>query len=105
MSDADSLVEETPGWHDLKRWLSEEPTPGEPKHTANRLATLLGISQPAVRSWEKRINRPQQGALREALCRVIGSSPDRWVTEKDRVEAAKYDAVAPAHEECTGDVR
>ncbi len=101
MSEED-LVEETQGLKDLREWLLAAPA-GERKRTANGLATTLGISQPAVRSWLERRSRPTAGPLRDAVCRITGSHPDRWVTEEDREEAAKFGAVAP-FEEPTGDI-
>lgn len=108
MANDTSLVEETQGWKDLVDWLNAEPAEGEPKRNPNRLSKELKISQPAVRGWVERISRPTVGPLREALCRIIGSSPDRWITQEDREEAAKYAAIAPAppaSEERTGDIR
>lgn len=84
---------ETPGWEDLVAWLDAPASDGEPKHTTTWLAKQLNISQPAVRGWSLRLSRPTEGPLREALCRLIGSSPERWVTDADRAEATRLAAV------------
>jgi hypothetical protein len=105
MSD-DVLVEETEGWKDLKKWLATPAEPGEPKHTIAHLADLLGLSGPAVRAWSVRLSRPEIGPKRDALCRIICSHPDRWMTKADREDAKKFAKVGVPDdgEERTGDI-
>jgi len=91
------LIEETDGWRDLQAWLKSEPTPGEAKRTTSRIARELDISQPAVRGWVVRHSRPTIGPLRDALCRLIGSRPERWATNAERDLDRKFP------EERTGD--
>lgn len=91
----DPQVEETEGWKDLVAWLDAELPEGEPKRSPSALAAMLDISQPAVRGWTLRLSRPSLGPLRDAVCRIIGSSPERWETTKERDERAKFDKVAP----------
>lgn len=92
----DKRVPETDGWKDLVLWLETAPAEGEPKHTTTWLARQLNVSQPAVRGWVARISRPTEGPLRDALCRLIGSSSERWITEADRAEAARLATVGVA---------
>lgn len=97
------MVEETPGWRDLIDWLEAEVPPGEPKRNMSRLAAMLDLKQPSVRGWVARHSRPTAGALRDAVCRITGSSPDRWLTSAEREEARKLAGVGWDAER-TGDV-
>ena len=88
-------VEETQGWEDLQNWLKERVPEGERKRSAGMLAELIGISQPAVSGWVRRFSRPEKGAMRETVCRIIGSSPERWQTEAETKEAERLAKIAP----------
>lgn len=100
------VLEDLPGRQDLFDWLHAELAQGEPERTPASLAKLLGVTQPAVSAWVAGRGRPMEGPIRETLCRLIGSQPDRWRTAKERDEAKRLAAlVAPAApEERTGDV-
>jgi hypothetical protein len=92
-------VEITPGWEDLQKWLETPPPEGEPKRSASALARLLNISQPGVRYWVLRFSRPTEGPLRDALCRIIGSQPDRWLTAEEKDERERLAKIAPTASE------
>jgi transposase-like protein len=91
----DALVEPTDGWRDLVAWLEGEPHEGERKRSPSSLAATLGISQPAVRGWVKRFSRPTEGALRDAVCRLVGSKPERWETTEERSRREQLEAAVP----------
>lgn len=94
----EALTEETDGWKDLIAWLRAEVPPGSPKRTAAWLARELNVSGPAVRQWIERIARPA-GAKRDALCRITGSSPERWITSKEKVEAEKLAGIGRSNDD------
>lgn len=85
----DPRIPETDGRNDLVAWLAETLPEGAPRRTAAGLARQLGVSAPAVRQWECRLSRPTEGPLRDALCRLIGSDPSRWITTEDRATAER----------------
>ena len=98
-----NLVEETQGWKDLVAWLEADLPEDEPKRNMTRLAEMLGLKQPSVRGWVARHSRPTAGPLREAVCRITKSSPERWMTKVEREEAKKLADVG-WDAEPTGDV-
>lgn len=85
------LVEATDGWKDLVSWLNEKTAP---KRTVAGLAAMLSVSQPAARGWFRRLSRPTKGPLRDAVCRIIGSSPERWETEAEKLQRRKLSKIA-----------
>ena len=91
----DPDIGNTPGRHDLIAWLETAPVKGEPRRSKTSLAKLLGVSQPAVTGWVTGDGRPEPGGRREALCRVIGSHPARWLTPRERQKAEGLAAVSP----------
>lgn len=83
-------IEITDGWRDLDEFLRKEDEKGKRLNTYASLAETLGVTATAVRSWAKRLARPTAGPLRDALCRVIESLPERWETTAEAAERDKF---------------
>ncbi len=72
-------VERTEGWKKLVTWVdSVDPATGK-KRSQGQLAELLHMTQPAVRGWYLRNCKPTEGPIRDAVCRITGSTPDEWL--------------------------
>lgn len=75
---SDLKVIETPGRQQLKAWLDAESG-----RNPSKLATMLGLSQPAVRNWVIGAARPEQ-PYREALHVLCGIPTEAWELDGER---------------------
>lgn len=90
-------VEPTDGWRRLTEWLQELDAETGRERSQTQLGKMLGVSQPAVRGWALRLSRPSEGPLRDAVCRITGSSPADWETSDERTRRDELESVgAPA---------